>query len=64
MSLGDKARNKAEELKGTVKERVGDATDNESMQAEGARERAAAKAKQAGEHVKDAGREARDAFRG
>jgi uncharacterized protein YjbJ (UPF0337 family) len=64
MSMRDKARNKAEELKGTVKERIGDASDNESMQAEGARERAAAKAKQAGENVKDAGRDARDAFRG
>jgi uncharacterized protein YjbJ (UPF0337 family) len=64
MSFADKAKNKAEELKGTVKERIGDATDNERMQAEGASERTAAKTKQAGEHVKDAGRDARDAFRG
>ncbi|GAA4467941.1 CsbD family protein [Phytohabitans houttuyneae] len=64
MSFADKAKNKAEELKGTVKERIGDATDNERMQAEGASERTAAKAKQAGEHVKDAGRDARDVFRG
>jgi uncharacterized protein YjbJ (UPF0337 family) len=63
MSFTDKARDKAEELKGQVKERIGDATDNESMQAEGERERAAAKAKQAGEHVKDAARDARDTLR-
>jgi uncharacterized protein YjbJ (UPF0337 family) len=63
MSFTDKAKNKAEELKGTTKEHIGDATDNESMQAEGARERAAAKAKQAGEHVKDAGRDVRDTLR-
>ncbi|MFC0531914.1 CsbD family protein [Phytohabitans kaempferiae] len=63
MSFADKARNKAEQMKGTVKERIGDATDNERMQAEGAKERTTAKAKQAGEHVKEAGRDASDAFR-
>ena len=42
----------------------GDATNNERLQAEGAADRAEARAKQAGEHVKDAGRDAREVFRG
>jgi uncharacterized protein YjbJ (UPF0337 family) len=64
MGLGDKAKNKAEELKGDIKEKFGDATDNESLQAEGAGEEAGAKAKQAGENLKDAARDAGDVFRG
>jgi uncharacterized protein YjbJ (UPF0337 family) len=64
VSFGDKAKNKAEELKGDMKEKIGDATDNERLQAEGATEKAEAKAKQAGEHVKDAARDTRDVFRG
>jgi uncharacterized protein YjbJ (UPF0337 family) len=63
MGFDDKARNKAEELKGTAKEKYGDATDNESLEAEGAAERADARTRQAGEHIKDAGRDVRDAFR-
>ena len=46
-------RNKAEELKGAAKEKIGDATNNESLQDEGAAERADAKAKQTIEEVKD-----------
>jgi len=64
VSFGDKVKNKAEELKGEIKEKIGDATDNERLQAEGAAEAAAAKAKQAGEHVKDAAKDAGDVFRG
>ncbi|MET8147107.1 CsbD family protein [Actinoplanes sp. NPDC049668] len=62
MSNTDKLANKAEEAKGKVKEWVGDATDNESLQAEGVAEQAAANVKQAGEHAKDAGRDAVDAL--
>jgi len=51
--MGD-IENKAEELKGAAKEKFGDATDNESLQAEGAGEEAKANVKQAGENVKDA----------
>ena len=51
--------NKAEELKGKAKEGLGDATDNERLQAEGQGDQAKASAKQAGEHVKDA---AKDVF--
>jgi uncharacterized protein YjbJ (UPF0337 family) len=64
MSTGDKIRHKAEEMKGAAKEKFGDATDNESLQAEGAAERRAAQARQAGDHLHDAGRNARDALSG
>lgn len=57
--MSDDISNKAEELKGTAKEKVGDVTDNKSLQAEGIAEKAKAKAEQAVEDAKDA---ARDAF--
>ncbi|MEU1604655.1 CsbD family protein [Micromonospora matsumotoense] len=63
MSFTDKAKNKAQELTGAAKERIGDVTDNERMRAEGATEQSEAKARQAGEHVKDAGRDVKDAMR-
>jgi uncharacterized protein YjbJ (UPF0337 family) len=43
---GETIRNKAEELKGAAKEKLGDATDNESLQAQGAVEKAHARNKQ------------------
>jgi uncharacterized protein YjbJ (UPF0337 family) len=63
MGTDDKAQHKAEELKGKAKEKIGDATDNERMEGEGAAEAAEAKVKQAGDHVKDAGQDAADALR-
>lgn len=54
MGMDDKIAHKAEELKGKAKEKIGDLTNDESMQAEGMAEQAKAKAQQAGEHVKDA----------
>ncbi len=57
MGIEDKVQNKFEEAKGVAKEKVGDATDNENMQAEGIGEQAGARVKQAGEHVKDAVRD-------
>ena len=54
MSDTDKISNKAEELKGRVKENVGDAIDNEQMQGEGKIDQAKGNLKQAGEKVKDA----------
>ncbi|UYQ78941.1 CsbD family protein [Glutamicibacter sp. JL.03c] len=62
MGLGDKFKNKAQEASGKVKESVGDATNNEELQAEGVKDQAAAKAKQAGEAVKDAAKDVRDDF--
>lgn len=57
MGIQDKAQNKFEEAKGVAKEKLGDATDNESLQAEGVGEQASARVKQAGEHIKDAVRD-------
>lgn len=53
MGIGDKISNAAEEIKGKVKEAVGDKTDNERLEAEGQADQAKANLKQAGENVKD-----------
>lgn len=58
----DRAKNEAEELKGNVKEHVGDATDNESLQAEGMADQAKARTKQVGEDLEDLVRDTKDAF--
>jgi uncharacterized protein YjbJ (UPF0337 family) len=49
-------------LTGKAKQRIGDATDNESLVAKGQAQETAANTKQAGEHLKDVGRDVRDAF--
>jgi uncharacterized protein YjbJ (UPF0337 family) len=54
MGIGDKMKNTAQEMKGKLKEKTGDATDNEDQQVEGSVERREAELKQAGEKVKDA----------
>ena len=54
MGIGDKAKNKAEELAGAAKEKAGDAMDNDELKREGKADQAKANAKQAGEKVKDA----------
>ena len=54
MSGIDKMKNQAENAKGKVKEAVGDATDDDSLKAEGERDQAQADLKGAGEKVKDA----------
>jgi uncharacterized protein YjbJ (UPF0337 family) len=54
MGTDDKARNKAEELKGQAKEGLGRATDDEELEAEGRTDQAKSDVKQAGEKVKDA----------
>ena len=53
MGLMDKANNEAEIAKGKVKESVGDATDNDRMEAEGQGDQAVGNTKQAGEKIKD-----------
>jgi uncharacterized protein YjbJ (UPF0337 family) len=58
MGLDDKVENKAEEVSGKTKEWVGDATDNERLEAEGKAEQAKAKAKQLVEEAKDKARDA------
>jgi uncharacterized protein YjbJ (UPF0337 family) len=62
MSEIDKAKNAAERVTGNVKEKVGDLTDNESLEAEGRREQGQADLKDAGESVKDAAKKVADAF--
>jgi uncharacterized protein YjbJ (UPF0337 family) len=54
MVTDDKIENKAEELRGKVKEGVGQATDDEELEAQGRADQAKADIKQAGEKVKDA----------
>ena len=54
MGIADKAKNAAQDAAGKVKEAVGDATNNEKLEAEGKKDQAAAETKKAGEGVKDA----------
>jgi uncharacterized protein YjbJ (UPF0337 family) len=54
MSTVDKAKNKAQAVKGQAKEAAGKATHDRSLEAEGKKDRAAGNLKQAGEKVKDA----------
>jgi uncharacterized protein YjbJ (UPF0337 family) len=63
MGLGDKAKDKAEELAGKAKATVGDKTDNPDLEAEGRMQEAKADVKQAGENVKDTGDDVTDALR-
>jgi uncharacterized protein YjbJ (UPF0337 family) len=54
MGTGDKIENAAEKAKGTAKEKMGDATDNERLESEGKVDKTKADVKQAGEKIKDA----------
>ena len=53
MSATDKFKNKAQELGGDAKEKVGAATGDDDLRAEGQKDQAAGNLKQAGEKVKD-----------
>lgn len=50
----EQGQNKAEELKGQAKEKIGEATNNEQWQAEGKAEQSKGSLKQAGQKLKDA----------
>ncbi|WP_115790514.1 CsbD family protein [Arthrobacter silvisoli] len=63
MGLDDKIRNSAEEAAGKVKEKAGEATDNEQLEAEGQADQVKANVKQAGEKVKDAAKDATDSLK-
>ena len=54
MSGIDKLKNTAEDAKGKIKESVGRATDDDSMENEGKADQAKSDLKNAGEKVKDA----------
>lgn len=60
MSFADKAREKADEVAGKIKQAAGDATDDRDLENEGRDEEIKSKAQQAGEHLKDAADKARD----
>ena len=57
MSAENKAANKVTEVKGKVKQAVGKATDDPTLEAEGKADEVKGDLKQAGEKVKDAVRE-------
>jgi uncharacterized protein YjbJ (UPF0337 family) len=63
MGLDDKIKHGAEEAAGKAKEKVGDMTDNERLEAEGQAQQTGADAKQAGDHVRDAAEDVKDAFK-
>ena len=48
MGIGDKMENAAQKASGAAKEKVGDATDNRDLQAEGQTDKVSADAKQTG----------------
>jgi uncharacterized protein YjbJ (UPF0337 family) len=54
MSTQDKAKNAAEKGTGKIKEQLGKATNDESLEAEGRADQAKGNLKDAGEKVKDA----------
>ncbi|MGN8553331.1 UNVERIFIED_CONTAM: CsbD family protein [Microbacterium sp. SLM126] len=54
MGMGDDIKHNMEDMKGKAKEAVGDATDNERLQAEGQADQTKANLKKAGDDVKDA----------
>ena len=54
MSALDNLKNKAEEAVGGIKEKVGAATDNHDLEAEGKKDQASANVKDAGSKIKDA----------
>ena len=53
MSGSDKFKNSAESMKGEAKERLGGATGDKDLEAEGSADQSKADMKQAGEKVKD-----------
>jgi uncharacterized protein YjbJ (UPF0337 family) len=54
MSLTDKLRNKAQELRGRIKRNTGEVTGDRSLQAKGSADEMKGNMKQAGEKIKDA----------
>ena len=53
MGIGDKISNAAEDFGGKAKEAAGNATDNDSLKAEGQKDQVVADAKKVGEGVMD-----------
>jgi len=57
MGLDDKTKNKAQDLAGKAKEKVGEATGNDDLRAEGQKDQAKGNVKEGVENVKDAFRD-------
>jgi uncharacterized protein YjbJ (UPF0337 family) len=57
MSATDKAKDKAQEVAGKVKEKAGQASDDDDLEARGKADQAKGNLKQAGEKIKDAFKE-------
>lgn len=57
MGLGDDIKNRAQQAKGKIKEGIGDATDNERLEAEGKMDQAKAGIKQGVEDLKESAAE-------
>lgn len=64
MSFIDKAKHKAEEVIGEVKEKVGELTGNEELRAEGRKDQLSGNVKQTGDSVKDAASNLGDTLKG
>lgn len=62
MSIVDKAKNKTQEVTGEAKEKIGEHTGNEDLQAQGQADQSEGALKQAGEKLKDAGGKVKDAL--
>ena len=60
MGVQDRLENKADRVKGEVKEAVGSATDDADLEAQGRRDQAESRLRDAGEDVKDAVKRAFD----
>lgn len=60
MGLDDKIGNKAEDLKGKLKEGAGKATNDRKLEGEGKGDQASASLKDGVEHVKDAAKDIKD----
>jgi uncharacterized protein YjbJ (UPF0337 family) len=58
MGMGNKIKNKTQKVKGKTKEKIGGATGNKRLRAEGLADQAEAGIKKAGENVKDAVKDA------
>lgn len=63
MSTGDKIKNKAQEMVGKAKEKLGDATGNKKLKREGKADQTEAGMKQTGEKVKDGAVGAKEAVK-
>lgn len=64
MGIFDKAENKAQDVAGQAKEKIGEATDNKDLQAEGAADQGEAGLKDVGEKIKDAASDVGDKIKG